>query len=104
MSKEKQKLDLEGAKRVVPELRFPEFENSNGWKKKAFSKLFKIGSGRDYKHLGKGEIPVYGTGGYMLSVDDFLYDGKSACIVFYYFKILIGLVTMKLVEFQACQK
>jgi len=23
----------------------------------------------DYKHLGDGDIPVYGTGGYMLSVD-----------------------------------
>lgn len=66
--------------RIVPQLRFPEFENSKEWKKKPFSKLFKIGSGRDYKHLDKGEIPVYGTGGYMLSVNDYLYDGKSACI------------------------
>jgi len=29
-------------------------------------------SGRDYKHLSKGDIPVYGTGGYMLSVDEAL--------------------------------
>ena len=67
-------------KNIVPQLRFPAFENSKEWKKKPFSKLFKIGSGRDYKHLDKGEIPVYGTGGYMLSVNDYLYDGKSACI------------------------
>jgi restriction endonuclease S subunit len=39
-----------------------------------------IGSGRDYKHLSPGNIPVYGTGGFMLSVNDFLYDGVSACI------------------------
>ena len=29
-------------------------------------------SGRDYKHLSSGTIPVYGTGGYMLSVNDAL--------------------------------
>lgn len=63
-----------------PKFRFPEFKKDKGWTKKTFGKLFKIGSGRDYKHLGKGEIPVYGTGGYMLSVDDFLYEGKSPCI------------------------
>ena len=32
------------------------------------------------QELGKGEIPLYGTGGYMLSVDDYLYDGESVCI------------------------
>ncbi len=47
---------------------------------KPFQKLFTIGSGRDYKHLSKGSVPVYGSGGYMLSVDDFLYDGESVCI------------------------
>ncbi|OBX22020.1 MULTISPECIES: restriction endonuclease subunit S [Bizionia] len=66
--------------KTVPELRFHEFKNLEEWKKKQFAKLFKIGCGRDYKHLGNGDIPVYGTGGYMLSVNDFLYDGKSACI------------------------
>ena len=31
--------------------------------------------GRDYKHLSNGDIPVYGTGGYMLSVNEALsYD------------------------------
>ncbi|EPI5750293.1 TPA: restriction endonuclease subunit S, partial [Enterococcus faecalis] len=34
-----------------------------------------VRSGRDYKHLGSGNIPVYGTGGYMLSVSEALsYD------------------------------
>jgi type I restriction enzyme S subunit len=28
-----------------------------------------VNSGKDYKHLSRGSIPVYGTGGYMLSVD-----------------------------------
>ena len=30
--------------------------------------------------MNKGNIPVYGSGGYMTSVDDFLYDGESVCI------------------------
>ena len=39
-----------------------------------------IGNGRDYKHLHNGDIPVFGTGGYMTSVDDFLYDGESVFV------------------------
>ena len=66
--------------RTVPKLRFPEFRGRDGWEVKPFQKLFTIGSGRDYKHLSTGSIPVYGSGGYMLSVDDFLYDGESVCI------------------------
>lgn len=64
----------------VPKFRFKEFEKDGVWKEKSFDKLLEIGNGRDYKHLNKGEVPVYGTGGYMLSVDDYLYDGESACI------------------------
>jgi type I restriction enzyme S subunit len=66
--------------KLVPKLRFPEFKTSADWQIKPFQKLFTIGSGRDYKHLSKGSFPVYGSGGYMLSVDDFLYDGESVCI------------------------
>lgn len=62
----------------APQLRFPEF--SGEWEVKMLGNLLKIGSGRDYKHLGKGDIPVYGTGGLMLHVNDYLYDGKSICI------------------------
>lgn len=58
--------------KLVPKLRFPEFRGAAGWDVKPFQKLFTIGSGRDYKHLSAGSIPVYGSGGYMLSVDDFL--------------------------------
>ena len=31
----------------------------------------------DYRHLEKGSIPVYGSGGYMTSVDQFLHEGES---------------------------
>jgi len=64
----------------IPTLRFPEFVNDGEWEEKALSELLTIGNGKDYKHLSNGEIPVYGTGGYMLSVDDYLYDGESVCI------------------------
>jgi len=40
----------------------------------------KVNSGRDYKHLNQGEIPVYGTGGYMLSVDESLSDEDAVGI------------------------
>lgn len=44
------------------------------------SDVLSIGNGRDYKHLAKGDIPVFGTGGYMTSVSDYLYDGETAFI------------------------
>lgn len=47
------------------------------WKLVAIGDILTLGSGRDYKHLENGEIPVYGTGGYMTSVNDYLYDGES---------------------------
>jgi type I restriction enzyme, S subunit len=64
----------------IPKLRFPEFLDDGEWEEKTLSQLLTIGNGKDYKHLSNGEIPVYGTGGYMLSVDDYLYDGESVCI------------------------
>lgn len=67
-------------KKIVPKLRFPEFVNEDKWKNKRIEQLLTIGNGCDYKHLSKGDIPVYGSGGYMCSVDDFLYDGDSVCI------------------------
>lgn len=50
------------------------------WEEKRLGEVLSIGSGRDYKHLGDGDIPVYGTGGLMTYVDDFLYEGDSVCI------------------------
>ncbi|MBU2061697.1 MAG: restriction endonuclease subunit S [Bacteroidetes bacterium] len=65
---------------TIPKYRFPEFVNDNDWVEKTFEELFIIGNGRDYKHLDKGKIPVYGSGGRMRFVNDYLYDGESACI------------------------
>ncbi|SBV91389.1 conserved hypothetical protein [uncultured Dysgonomonas sp.] len=62
----------------VPNLRFPEFEGE--WEVKKLGEILKVGSGRDYKHLKEGNIPVFGTGGYMTSVNEFLFDGESVCI------------------------
>ena len=60
----------------VPEIRFPGF--TDAWEQRKFIDVVEIGSGMDYKHLGEGNIPVYGTGGYMLSVDKALSDDKDA--------------------------
>lgn len=62
----------------VPNLRFPEFQGE--WEKCKISDILSIGNGRDYKHLEKGDIPVFGTGGYMTSVNSYLYDGETAFI------------------------
>ena len=50
------------------------------WEEKTLGEVLTIGSGRDYKHLGKGDVPVYGSGGVMTFVDASLYDGESVCI------------------------
>ena len=62
----------------VPNLRFSEFVEE--WKRLTIGNILTIGSGRDYKHLSAGAIPVYGTGGYMISVSAYLHDGESVCI------------------------
>jgi len=61
------------------------FTDDNGnpypdWEEKRLGDVFTIGSGKDYKHLNNGDVPVYGTGGYMTSVDEYLHDGESVCI------------------------
>ena len=63
---------------TTPVLRFPGFTGE--WEEKKLGECFEIGSGRDYKHLSTGDIPVYGSGGYMCSVNDYLFNGDSACI------------------------
>jgi len=50
------------------------------WETKKIKHILKIGSGRDYKHLDVGNIPVYGTGGVITFVNSFLYDGETVCI------------------------
>lgn len=60
------------AGQTVPEIRLDGFEGD--WERKSLSQVCTINSGRDYKHLENGDIPVYGTGGYMLSVNEKLSD------------------------------
>lgn len=50
-----------------PKIRFK--GHINDWEQRKLGKVLDIHSGRDYKHLNIGNIPVHGTGGYMLSVD-----------------------------------
>jgi type I restriction enzyme S subunit len=50
------------------------------WQVVKIGDVLKLGGGRDYKHLGKGKIPVYGTGGVMTYVNEYLYDGESVGI------------------------
>lgn len=63
---------------TAPEIRFEGF--TDDWEKLSFKELVSVNSGRDYKHLGQGEVPVYGTGGYMLSVNEALSDKDSVGI------------------------
>ena len=56
----------------VPEIRFEGF--TDDWEQRKFADFIDVNSGKDYKHLNSGSIPVYGTGGYMLSVDRALSD------------------------------
>ena len=55
---------------TIPEIRFKEF--TGDWEQRKLSDILKVNSGKDYKHLDQGNIPVYGTGGYMLSVNESL--------------------------------
>lgn len=61
---------------LVPELRFPEFTDT--WEQRKLGEVVDVRSGRDYKHLSEGCVPVYGTGGYMLSVNEALSYDKDA--------------------------
>ena len=59
-----------------PEIRFKGF--TDPWEQRKLGELVDVCSGRDYKHLSEGTIPVYGTGGYMLSVNDALSYDRDA--------------------------
>ena len=48
------------------------------WEQRKLQDMIEVCSGRDYKHLEEGDIPVYGTGGYMLSVSEALSDEQDA--------------------------
>jgi len=53
-----------------PEIRFAGF--TDDWEQRKLGDIIKVCNGKDYKHLEIGKIPVYGTGGYMLSVSEAL--------------------------------
>ena len=64
------------SKTGIPSIRFRGFDDA--WEQRKLGKLVDVCSGRDYKHLSEGTIPVYGTGGYMLSVNDALSYDRDA--------------------------
>jgi len=53
-----------------PKIRFKAYKAQ--WNNLELVSILDVNSGRDYKHLANGQIPVYGTGGYMLSVSEAL--------------------------------
>ena len=57
----------EELKREVPE----------GWACGTLQDFLTIKNGRDHKHLSDGKYPVYGSGGLMRCVDEYLYQGES---------------------------
>lgn len=63
---------------MVPALRFSEFDGE--WKKRRIHEILSIGSGKDYKHLDVGDVPVFGTGGLMTMVNSYLHEGETVCI------------------------
>ena len=56
----------------IPKFRFNKFLEL--WERLKYEDVIEVNSGKDYKHLDKGDIPVYGTGGYMLSVSEAITD------------------------------
>ena len=80
---------LTGKKRLPgfgPQTKSPAYKQTElgpipeDWEVKSLGKMLEIGHGKDYKNLKYGNVPVYGTGGYMTSVNDFLYEGETVCI------------------------
>lgn len=65
-----------GKNKRVPAIRFKGFTEE--WVEKKLEEVIDLRSGKDYKHLSEGSIPVYGTGGYMLSVNDALSYEENA--------------------------
>ena len=59
-----------------PKIRFKGFTEE--WEQRKLGEVVSVCSGKDYKHLDEGNIPVYGTGGYMLSVSEALSNDSDA--------------------------
>ncbi len=62
--------------KTVPEIRFKGF--AGPWEQRKLGDVVDVRSGKDYKHLPEGNIPVYGTGGYLLSVNQALSYNEDA--------------------------
>ena len=60
----------------TPRIRFSGY--TDAWEQRKFQDIINVCSGRDYKHLEEGNVPVYGTGGYMLSVSEALSEKEDA--------------------------
>ena len=50
------------------------------YKKYKLKELLTIKNGKDHKKLAEGDYPVYGSGGYMRSVNSFLYERTSVLL------------------------
>lgn len=50
------------------------------WEEKKLGEILAVHHGKDYKNLKKGNVPVYGTGGIITYVEDFLCDWACVCI------------------------
>ncbi|TDS59628.1 restriction endonuclease subunit S [Myroides indicus] len=57
-----------------------EKEIPEGWEVGLLSDLITVKYGKDYKHLSKGDIPLYGSGGIMGYVNEVLYNKPSVLI------------------------
>ena len=62
----------------VPNLRFSQFVGN--WVKVNIKDILKILYGKDYKDQGAGNIPVYGTGGIMCYINNYLCNWNCVCI------------------------
>ena len=60
----------------VPEIRFEGF--TDPWEQRRLGEVVDVRSGRGYKHLKPGLIPVYGTGGLMTYVNEALSKNEDA--------------------------
>ena len=85
------KLLEEAAQRLYKEwfidLRFPGYENTKiingipeGWEKTLLGNLIEIKYGKDHKHIPAGDIPVYGSGGFMRKCSQALHQGEAVLI------------------------
>ena len=60
--------------RIIERKNIAKFQSFNlisfweSWKRLKYEDVIEVNSGKDYKHLDKGDIPVYG--GYMHSVSE----------------------------------